>query len=439
MAESTSEEQTPTAAAAASSLVATTPGKKGSVADRVAWLQNAFNKDNSNNTPSKRDIGLESSTSVSDRKRWMEEEAFRKHLEEKGMDAAGTSHASVVAERKRWLDEQAERNRLENEKNQVNKQGTVGSPRGAARSSSATQLTTAEAETEAKEENETTNAGDAAAANQGVAEDMVEEAVGSDTKDDEEAVDATDGEAKDETEDKNDIKEDTANEKEETTNEDDKPEEEKDGAEPPLVEEDADEEVAPADNDNDTDTDKEKAAEASAALIAASKPTRPSSQDPPIKTTASTMMRATETTGTGGSAMPCLFSSPVFAQQRDQMEFFLPAACSCPKCRAELAEAATAAAENGDGGNGNTAAERADPTSLKTILRPWQVEFLTSQGITTAQALVNVEKDAESRQKLCKQMKRWRKERDLPAKTISCLMACRIWAKTSEEALKNAK
>ena len=437
MAESTSEEQTPTAAAAAaSSPIATTPGKKGSVADRVAWLQNAFNKDNNSNTPSKRDIGLESSTSVSDRKRWMEEEAFRKHLEEKGMDTAGTSHASVVAERKRWLDEQAERNRLENEKNQVNKQGIAGSPRGAARSSSATQLTTeAEAEAEAKAENETTNTGDAAAANQGVAEDVVEEAAGSDTKDDEEATDATDGEAKVETEDKNDIKEDTANEKEETTNEDDKPEEEKDGAEPPLVEEDADEEVAPADND----TDKEEAAEVSAAPIAASKPTRPSSQDPPIKTTASTMMRATETAGTGGSAMPCLFSSPVFAQQRDQMEFFLPAACSCPKCRAELAEAAAAAEENGGGGDGDTAVERADPTSLKTILRPWQVEFLMSQGITTAHALVNVEKDAESRQKLCKQMKRWRKERDLPAKTISCLMACRIWAKTSEEALKNAK
>ena len=425
---STSEEQTPIAAASAatgdesgsSSPVATPNKKKGSVADRVAWLQNAFNKDSAN-TPSKRDIGLESSTSVSDRKRWMEEEAFRKHLEEKGMDAAGTSHASVVAERKRWLDEQAERNRLKNEKNQINKQG---SPRGAARSSSATQLNnTAE---------DDTNNGDVVAEN----EDVVEEVVELDTKDEEatnEAAD-TEGDAKEEADDKveaeaeekdNNTKEDTENDKEETTNVDDKPEESE--AEPPLVEESDNNEVSIAE---------EKAVEVPAAApIASPKPTRPSSQDPPIKTTAATMMRATETTGTGGSAMPCLFSSPVFAQQRDQMEFFLPAACSCPKCRAELAAAAATAAA--DGGDDDAAA--ADLTSLKTILRPWQVEFLASEDITTAQALVNVEKDAERRQKLCKQMKRWRKERDLPAKTISCLMACCIWAKTSEEALKNTK
>ena len=377
---STSEEPTPSAAAATAVTPDATPKKKGSVADRVAWLQNAFNKDKDSNTPSKRDIGLESSTtSVSDRKRWMEEEAFRKHLEERGMDTPSTSHASVVAERRRWLDEQAERNRLENEKNQINSkqqpQQGMGSPaRG-----------------------------------------------GSGNKD-------------------NKSKEDDAanDDKEEATSEHKNPEDETNEAEPPLVEEagvSVDEEVLSA---AENDSDKEKAVEAP------SKPSRPSSQDPPIQTTASTMMRATETAGTGGSAMPCLFSSPVFAQQRDQMEFFLPAACSCPKCRAELAAAAAAAEENGGaggggGGDGDTAAERADPTSLKTILRPWQVEFLTSQGITTAQALVNIEKDAESRQKLCKQMKRWRKERDLPAKTISCLMACRIWAKTSEEALKNAK
>ena len=427
---STSEEQTPSAAASAAALdtsadnattsssnpVATPNKKKGSVADRVAWLQNAFNKDSAN-TPSKRDIGLESSTSVSDRKRWMEEEAFRKHLEEKGMDTAGTSHASVVAERKRWLNEQAERNRLKNEKNQINKQG---SPRSAARSSSATQLNnTAE---------DDTNNGDVVAEN----EDVVEEVVELDTKDEEatnEAAD-TEGDAKEEADDKveaeaeekdNNTKEDTENDKEETKNVDDKPEESE--AEPPLVEESDNNEVSIAE---------EKAEVPAAVPIASPKPTRPSSQDPPIKTTAATMMRATETTGTGGSAMPCLFSSPVFAQQRDQMEFFLPAACSCPKCRAELAAAAAA-----DGGDDDAAA--ADPTSLKTILRPWQVEFLASEGITTAQALVNVEKDVERRQKLCKQMKRWRKERDLPAKTISCLMACRIWAKTSEEALKNSK
>jgi hypothetical protein len=153
-------------------------------------------------------------------------------------------------------------------------------------------------------------------------------------------------------------------------------------------------------------------------------------------------MRNTEAGGAGrASPMPCLFSSPVFAQQRDQMEFFLPAACSCPKCRAELAASVPFDEDDGYGGADPDDADPqvADPTSLAAILRPWQVEFLAAEGITTARALVDVEKDAERRQKLCKHMKRWRKERDLPAKTIGCLMACRIWARTSEEALKNAK
>jgi len=388
---------------------------RGSVADRVAWLQNAFAKDAANNSPSsKRDlVGLESSTSVSDRKRWMEEEAFRKHLEDRGVDTAGTSHASLVEERKRWLDEQAEKNRLENEKNQVK---ATGSPRSAARTISTS------SSTGAAEETTRTDAGDTKTEDVAVSRDGDSGADGKvETEDAQDAMEEPETEAAHVHVDADEISDQeetaTTNRNSEANAEEDKTESEP--PEPPLAEEET--EIPPAKDDG---KDGENA-EASTSVV--SPPPRPSSQDPPIKTTASTMMRATETSGKGAAAMPCLFSSPVFAQQRDQMEFFLPAACSCQKCRAELAADGAAAAER-----------RADPTALKTILRPWQVEFLESEGITTAQALVNVEKDAESRHALCKNMKRWRKKKEAPAKTISCLMACRIWAKTSEEALKNA-
>ena len=128
--------------------------KQGSVADRVAWLQSgrAFAKDA--DSPSKRDLGLESSTSVSDRKRWMEEGAFRKHLEDRGYVADGSdvSGASLVEERRRWLHEQAERNRLENERNQINKAG--GSPRGANTNAAMNKSEANKAEEEDKAETE---------------------------------------------------------------------------------------------------------------------------------------------------------------------------------------------------------------------------------------------------------------------------------------------
>ena len=380
--------------------------KQGSVADRVAWLQSAFAKDA--DSPSKRDLGLESvSTSVSDRKRWMEEGAFRKHLEDRGyvVDGSDASGASLVEERRRWLHEQAERNRLENERNQINKGG--GSPRGAGSANAAMN----EGEANKAEEEDRAEAEDSAEPPVLVDEEEEETEPTPPAKNDEEQ----NGEENAETE-----------------------------ASAVSPSEEEPEPIPPAKSDEEQVGEEGAETEASAVVAAAvvsPSPQRPSSQDPPptktsnllTKTTASAMNRATETDGRVGSpaarAMPCLFSSPVFAQQRDQMEFFLPAACSCPKCRAELAAAAPA---------DEVAGTVQDPTALQTILRPWQVEFLKEEGIETAGGLVDVEKDADRRQRLCRHMKRWRKERNLPAKTISCLMAVRIWAKTSEEALKNA-
>ena len=384
--------------------------KQGSVADRVAWLQSAFAKDA--DSPSKRDLGLESvSTSVSDRKRWMEEGAFRKHLEDRGyvVDGSDVSGASLVEERRRWLHEQAERNRLENERNQINKGG--GSPRGAGNANAATNKSEAsKAEEEDKVE----------------AEDSAEPPV---------LVDEEEEETEPTPPAKND---------EEQNGEENAETEASAVAAAAVSPSEEEPEPTPLAKSDEEQVGEEGAETEASAVVAAAvvspSPQRPSSQDPPTKTsnfltktTASTMNRATETDGRVGSpaarAMPCLFSSPVFAQQRDQMEFFLPAACSCPKCRAELAAAAPA---------DEVAGTVQDPTALQTILRPWQGEFLKEEGIETAGGLVDVEKDADRRQRLCRHMKRWRKERDLPAKTISCLMAVRIWAKTSEEALKNA-
>ena len=380
--------------------------KRGSVADRVAWLQSAFAKDA--DSPGRRDLGLASSTSVSDRKRWMEEGAFRKHLEDRGYaDGSDVSGASLVEERKRWLHEQAEKNRLENERNQINKAG--GSPRGAGNAAKN------EGEANKAEEEDKAEAEDSAEPPVLVGEKEEETEPTPSAKNDEEQ----NGEEKAETE-ASAVAAAAVSPSEEETK-----------ATPPAK--------SDQEQEGEQKTETEPSAVTAAAVVSPS-PQRPSSQDPPptrsnllTKTTASAMNRATETDGRVGSpaarAMPCLFSSPVFAQQRDQMEFFLPAACSCPKCRAELAAAAPA---------DEVAGTAEDPAALQTILRPWQVEFLQEEGIETTGELVDVEKDADRRQRLCRHMKRWRKERDLPAKTISCLMAVRIWAKTSEEALKNA-
>jgi len=332
--------------------------QSSSVAAKAAWLQNAFNKSSSPDKPSStRDLSaIEASHIVTDRKRWLEEEAFVKHLEERGVDTATSSHAHLVEERKKWLDEQAEKNRLENEKNTV---VALGSPRSVVRGGSSSAIVSSD---------------DADDDNIKAAADASEE-----------------GDEDDEVPERADESKDTADEKEEA-------------------------DVAVAAEEGKDESSQEKDVATSEVDGVTSELTPTPENETSVEKDASP---PPQDLPAGSAAMPCLFSSPVFADQRDQMEFFLPAACSCAKCREECPA-------------------DTDPTSLQTILRPWQVEFLESEGITTAQQLVDAEK-GEERHHLCKRMKRWRRKKELPVKSISCLMACRIWAKTAEEALKNAE
>ena len=339
---------------------ASSNSQSSSVAAKAAWLQNAFNKSSSDQPSSKRDLSvIEASHIVTDRKRWLEEKAFVKHLEERGVDTATSSHAHLVEERKKWLDAQAEKNRLENEKNTV---VALGSPRSVVRGGSSSAVVSSD---------------DADADNIKAAADASEEGNEDNNKDDE-VPEQADG------------SKDTADEKEEA-------------------------DVAVAAEEGKDESPQEKDVATSEANGVTPEPTPTSEKDTSLEKDASPPPQDLRA---GNAAMPCLFSSPVFADQRDQMEFFLPAACSCAKCREECPA-------------------DTDPTSLQTILRPWQVEFLESEGITTAQQLVDAEK-GEERHHMCKRMKRWRRKKELPVKSISCLMACRIWAKTAEEALKNA-
>lgn len=122
--------------------------------------------------------------------------------------------------------------------------------------------------------------------------------------------------------------------------------------------------------------------------------------------------------GTAGKELPCLWSSPFFAEQREQTEFFLPKACACKKCREE-----------------STAD---DPNQLATLFRPWQEEFLRSEGIASTEQLVQAKMEGKEWKGMSKTMKAWRKERGLPAKKIGCLLALHIWSKTAEQLLRNA-
>ena len=70
-----------------------------------------------------------------------------------------------------------------------------------------------------------------------------------------------------------------------------------------------------------------------------------------------------------------------------------------------------------------------DPLLLVNILRPWQVEFLESIGVTRAEHLCRAQK--RNPDGLAKGMRYWRHEQKLKSiKTKSCAVALHIWART---------
>jgi hypothetical protein len=116
----------------------------------------------------------------------------------------------------------------------------------------------------------------------------------------------------------------------------------------------------------------------------------------------------------------CSCDANPFAGNKEHVEFYLPklgVGCTCGKNIMKLSE-------------------DADPMSLVNILRRWQVDFLKSENITTAEELVN----AYNKQGgiLAKKMRTWRKERNLiSVKTKSCGIALHIWSRTSKTVIRS--
>jgi hypothetical protein len=73
--------------------------------------------------------------------------------------------------------------------------------------------------------------------------------------------------------------------------------------------------------------------------------------------------------------------------------------------------------------------EQQDVSDLRSILRPWQSEFLASVGIFEVHDFLKAyEKSAST---LVKFMRQWRKEKNLPSmKSKSCAIALLIWSRT---------
>jgi len=122
------------------------------------------------------------------------------------------------------------------------------------------------------------------------------------------------------------------------------------------------------------------------------------------------------------SKTDCTCFSSSFSGNAHHIDFFLPLlgkACKCNK-------------------NIETNKINSDPTDLKNILRPWQVEFLSSVGITTARQLLNARR-TESRN-LAKALITWRKLKKMkPVKLKSCFVALHIWARTTKITLRTHK
>eukprot|EP00557_Chaetoceros_sp_GSL56_P011973 CAMPEP_0176476842 /NCGR_PEP_ID=MMETSP0200_2-20121128/280_1 /TAXON_ID=947934 /ORGANISM="Chaetoceros sp., Strain GSL56" /LENGTH=1312 /DNA_ID=CAMNT_0017872563 /DNA_START=44 /DNA_END=3983 /DNA_ORIENTATION=- len=115
----------------------------------------------------------------------------------------------------------------------------------------------------------------------------------------------------------------------------------------------------------------------------------------------------------------CSCMSSIFSEKKEHTEFFLPRlglACNC-------------------GAEKEANKHRGDPTALSAFLRSWQIAFLLSEGITTAQDLVSRHKHQS--QELARALKHWRySKRMKPARTKSCLVALQIWSKTAKTVLR---
>ena len=117
----------------------------------------------------------------------------------------------------------------------------------------------------------------------------------------------------------------------------------------------------------------------------------------------------------------CIFAVSPFATNSDQIEFYLPKIrVFCPCGKHSVAEDE----------------EKLDPTAITSILRPWQLEFLASCGITHTLHLLQGARHRSS--EIAKKMRKWRKKKKMPTfHTASCSVAVHIWSRTAIRVLKS--
>ncbi|CAB9506025.1 Kinesin-like protein [Seminavis robusta] len=119
----------------------------------------------------------------------------------------------------------------------------------------------------------------------------------------------------------------------------------------------------------------------------------------------------------------CTCASAMFAQNAEHVEFYLPkivVGCTCGKQPKKVED------------------DRLNPCALDSILRPWQVAFLASQGITDAVGLVHAGSHRGSA--LAKEMRKWRSQQGLPSiRTGSCSVALHIWERTCRQILSSVR
>jgi len=117
----------------------------------------------------------------------------------------------------------------------------------------------------------------------------------------------------------------------------------------------------------------------------------------------------------------CTCNKSIFSGNAEHTDFFLPKlglACKCGAAKRVLATS--------------------KPAALRSLLRPWQVSFLKSVHIYSAEDLI-VAQETRSKQ-LVDTMRQWRYMKQMKvARSKSCFIALQIWAKTAQTACKSAK
>ena len=112
---------------------------------------------------------------------------------------------------------------------------------------------------------------------------------------------------------------------------------------------------------------------------------------------------------------PCQCEMGFFSGKEDHYDFYLPklgVMCTCGRNTEQ-----------------RTIQPGTHPCDLINILRPWQVEFLSNEGISGAVALVLAYKEQGAH--LASRLKRWRKAQGMTGtRTASCKIALHIWTKT---------